>query len=70
MCIRLSTHAIVRRDFDQQITRAAGNGVLVRNSIKTIKGIENVLINLKLRFFCLSVVVKKQFVLKFLIAFL
>jgi len=56
--ILLSTHAIVRRKFDQLFTRAAGNGVLVRNSNRTIKGIGNVLINLKLRFFRLSVVVK------------
>jgi len=62
-------NAIVRRVFIQLPTRADGNGVLVQHSIRTIKSIGNVLINLKLRVFRLPVFVKKHFVLKFLIAF-
>jgi len=62
-------NAIVRRQFIQLFTRAAGNGVLVPNSIRTIKMIGNVLIDLKLRFFRLPVLVKKQILLKILIAF-
>jgi len=67
--ILLSTHAMVRREFDQLFTRAAGNVVLVQTQSSHNK-IGNVLINLKLRYFRLPVVVKKQFVLKILIAFL
>jgi len=63
-------NAIVRRQFIQLFTRAAGNGVSAQNSIRAIKRIGNVLINLKLGFFRLPVVVRKQIVLKILIAFL
>jgi hypothetical protein len=60
-------HAILRRELDQLLTSAAGNGVSVQISIKSIKGIINVLINATLSFFRLTVVaVKKQFVLHIL----
>jgi len=44
-------YAFVRRQFIQHFTRAAGVGLLDLNSIKTIKRIGNMLIDLKLRFF-------------------
>jgi len=65
-----SEYVIVWRQFIQLFTRAACNGVLVQNSVRTIKRVGNVLINLKLTYFRLPVLVKKQFVLKIMIAFL
>ena len=54
----------MRRELDQLLSRATGNGVLVQMSIKAIKRILDVHINLKFIFLRLSVVaVKKQFVL-------
>ena len=63
-------NAIVPREFIQLSTRASGNGGCVQHSIRTIKMIGNMIRNLKLRFFRISVVAEKQFVLKILITFL
>ena len=60
-------HAIVRRQLDQLLTWAAGNGVFVQNSMKAIKMIINMLINVTFSFVRLSVV-KKEFVLNILSA--
>ena len=48
-------HAIVQKELDQVLTRAAGRGVWVKISIKATKTIGNVLINLNLKFFRLPV---------------
>jgi hypothetical protein len=54
----------VRKEFDQLLTLTAVNEVLVQISIKSIKTIGNVLINVQCRFIRLSAVaVEKQFVL-------
>jgi len=70
-------HAIVRRELDQLLTWAGCNGVFVQISVKAIKRIINVLINVSLSFVWLTVVVvvvvalivvafEKQFVLNIL----
>jgi len=63
-------NAIVWRKFIQLPTRAAVNGVLIQHSIRTIKRTGNLIKNLKLRYFRFSVFVKKQFLLKIVIAIL
>ena len=59
--------AVALRELNQLLTRVTGDGVLVKISIRAIRRINNVLINVKLMFSRLSVVaVKKQFVLHIL----
>ena len=58
---------IVRRELDQLLTSAAGNGASVQSLIKSMKRISKVLVNATLSCVRLTVVaVKKQFVLHIL----
>jgi len=68
--IRFLEHEIVRRELDQLLTYTAGNAILAQISINALKGIDNILIIVKLRFVCRTFVdVKKQFVLNILSLF-
>ena len=52
--------AVALRELNQLLTRVTGDGVLVKISIRAIKRINNVLINVKLMFSRLSVVAVKK----------
>jgi hypothetical protein len=53
-------HVNVRREFDQLLTTSTGNGFFVQILIKAIKGIGNMLVNVKLRFVRLDVLLKSN----------